>query len=109
VRPGDELQCKNAKDQHSSVAGLGQQKRISPAYFLSPRRSEEDEQLKAAIATLKKEGLAPKKKERKTATTQIRSPLMTICLWSRKKKMRCQIITMSKITRGVDASRCPVS
>jgi hypothetical protein len=62
VQPGDEPQYKNAKDQHS-VVGSGQQERISPDYFLKPHQSEQDEQMKAAIATLKKHGLAHKKKK----------------------------------------------
>jgi hypothetical protein len=63
VRPGDEPQYKNAKDQHSVIC-LGQQERISPGCLLKPNRSKEDEQLNnAAIASLKKEGLAPKKKK----------------------------------------------
>jgi hypothetical protein len=51
------------KTTQHSVVGSGQQERISPNRFLRPRWSEEDEQLKSAIATLKKHGLALKKKE----------------------------------------------
>jgi hypothetical protein len=62
AQPGDESQHKIAKDQHS-VVGSGQQESISPNCLLRPRQSEEDNQLKTAIATLKKHGLAPKKKK----------------------------------------------
>jgi hypothetical protein len=38
---------------------------VAPLLFLEAKPIEEDEELKAAIVTLKKEGLAPKKKKQK--------------------------------------------